>query len=233
MKITKCRNCKNSKLLKLFSLGSISFTGKFVKNKKLNITKAPLDLVMCKKCKLVQLRHSYNLKYLYGPDYGYRTGINQTMTQHVRKITETLVKKTKISYGEYVLDIASNDATLLKFYNKKYFTFGIDPLVNKYRKEYNNINFKVSSFFSKNKIVKKTKKKFKIITALSVFYDLDNPNKFLKDVESLLEDDGMLLIEFADILSMLRFNMFDAICHEHLTYYTFTVFEKILSILAD
>ncbi len=218
MKITKCRNCKNSKLLKLFSLGSISFTGKFVKNKKLNIKKAPLDLVMCKKCKLVQLRHSYNLKYLYGPDYGYRTGINQTMTQHVRKITETLVKKTKISYGEYVLDIASNDATLLKFYNKNYFTFGIDPLVNKYRKEYNNVNFKVSSFFSKNKIVKKTKKKFKIITALSVFYDLDDPNKFLKDVESLLEDDGVLLIEFADILSMLRFNMFDAICHEHLSY---------------
>jgi len=218
MKITKCRNCKNSKLLKLFSLGSISFTGKFVKNKKLNIKKAPLDLVMCKKCKLVQLRHSYDLKYLYGPDYGYRTGINQTMSQHVKKITETLVKKTKISYGEYVLDIASNDATLLKFYNKKYFTFGIDPLVNKYRKEYKNINFKVSSFFSKNKILKKTKKKFKIITALSVFYDLDNPNKFLKDAGSLLEDNGVLLIEFADILSMLKFNMFDAICHEHLSY---------------
>lgn len=218
MKITKCRNCKNSKLLKLFSLGSISFTGKFVKNKKLNIKKAPLDLVMCKKCKLVQLRHSYDLKYLYGPDYGYRTGINQTMSQHVKKITETLVKKTKISYGEYVLDIASNDATLLKFYNKKYFTFGIDPLVNKYRKEYKNINFKVSSFFSKNKILKKTKKKFKIITALSVFYDLDNPNKFLKDAGSLLEDNGILLIEFADILSMLKFNMFDAICHEHLSY---------------
>ena len=218
MKITKCRYCKNSKLLKLFSLGSISFTGKFVKNKKLNIKKAPLDLVMCKKCKLVQLRHSYDLKYLYGPDYGYRTGINQTMSQHVKKITETLVKKTKISYGEYVLDIASNDATLLKFYNKKYFTFGIDPLVNKYRKEYKNINFKVSSFFSKNKILKKTKKKFKIITALSVFYDLDNPNKFLKDAGSLLEDNGVLLIEFADILSMLKFNMFDAICHEHLSY---------------
>tara|TARA_B100000686_G_C16772036_1_gene965821 strand:- start:1329 stop:2552 length:1224 start_codon:yes stop_codon:yes gene_type:complete len=218
MKITKCRNCKESKLLKLFSLGKISFTGKFAKNKKINIGKTPLDLVMCKYCSLVQLKNNYNLKYLYGPDYGYRTGINRTMTEHVKKITKILVKKTKISKKECVLDIASNDGTLLKCYNRKYFTCGIDPLVNKYRKNYKGINFKISSFFSKDKIIKKIKKKFKIITALAVFYDLDNPNKFLKDAENLLDDNGVLLIEFADMLSMLKFNMFDAICHEHLTY---------------
>ena len=174
MKITKCRNCKESKLLKLFSLGKISFTGKFAKNKKINIGKTPLDLVMCKYCSLVQLKNNYNLKYLYGPDYGYRTGINRTMTEHVKKITKILVKKTKISKKECVLDIASNDGTLLKCYNRKYFTCGIDPLVNKYRKNYKGINFKISSFFSKDKIIKKIKKKFKIITALAVFYDLDN-----------------------------------------------------------
>lgn len=218
MEITKCRNCKESKLLKLFSFGKISFTGKFAKNKKLDIKKTSLDLIMCKNCRLVQLKHNYNLKYLYGPDYGYRTGINQTMSKHVKEITKILIKKTKISYKEYILDIASNDGTLLKCYNKKYSTFGIDPLVNKYKKNYKDIDFKISDFFSKEKILKKTEKKFKIITALAVFYDLDNPNKFLKDAENLLEDNGVLLIEFTDILSMLKFNMFDAICHEHLAY---------------
>ena len=73
---------------------------------------------MCKKCKLVQLKHNYNLKYLYGPDYGYRTGINRTMKEHMKKVASILEKKTDLNRGDYVLDIASNDGTLLKFYKK-------------------------------------------------------------------------------------------------------------------
>ena len=93
MKIKSCRNCKKSKFYDLFSLGKISFTGKFAKNKKINIKKTPLDLVMCRKCKLVQLNHNYDLNYLYGPDYGYRTGINRTMNVHVKNITKILEKR--------------------------------------------------------------------------------------------------------------------------------------------
>ncbi len=218
MKIKSCRNCKNTNLIDLFSLGKISFTGKFAKSKKINIKKTPLDLAMCKTCKLVQLKHNYDLKYLYGQDYGYRTGINKTMSEHVKNVTKVLKKKSNIKPGEYILDIASNDGTLLNFYEKKYYTFGIDPLVKKYEKNYKSINFKIPSFFSKDKITKVTSKKFKIITALAVFYDLENPNSFLNEVEKLLHEDGIILIEFADILSMIKFNMFDAICHEHLMY---------------
>ena len=90
-------------------------------------------------------------------------------------------------------------------------------MVKKYKKNYKFIDFKVSSFFSKKNIQKKTKNKFKII-ALAVFYDLENPNKFLFEVEKILHDDGIILIEFADIYSMIKYNMFDAICHEHLMY---------------
>ena len=93
MKIKNCRNCKSFNLINLFSLGKISFTGKFAKNKKINIKKTPLGLIMCKKCKLVQLKHNYNLKYLYGPDYGCRTGINRTMSEHVKKVASILEKK--------------------------------------------------------------------------------------------------------------------------------------------
>jgi len=219
MKINKCRNCKNSNLIKLFSLGNLSFTGKFPsRNKK--IKKAPLDLMMCSSCRLVQLAHSYNLKYLYGSDYGYRTGINVTMKRHVSKVTKLLSKMTNLKPTDAVLDIASNDGTLLKEYPKNIITFGIDPLVKKYMKNYSNINHKISDFFSLRKILKKTKKKFKVISALAVFYDLENPNKFLSEVESILDDDGIFLIEIAELLSMFKHNMFDAICHEHLTYYT-------------
>jgi len=221
MKIKKCRNCKKTKLINLFSLGKMSYTGKFPKQKSANIKKTNVSLVMCSNCSLVQLNRDYNLKYLYGPDYGYRTGINKTMTNHMKNIMNMLSNKTNLIKDDYVLDIASNDGTLLNFYNKNIIKFGIDPLVNKYIKFYKKIDHKVSDFFSAKSILKENiKKKFKIITALSVFYDAPNPNQFLSDVNKLLEKDGIFLIEHADLLSIIKLKMFDTICHEHLYYYS-------------
>ena len=219
MKIKKCRSCNKSKIKKLFSLGNLCFTGKFPAANQ-EIKKEPIDLVICNNCELVQLGHNFDLKYLYGPDYGYRTGINKTMLDHVRGVVKTLTKKTRLKKNELVLDIASNDGSLLNFYDKKIITFGIDPILNKYIEEYKNINYKISDFFSQKNITSKTKKKFKIITALSVFYDAINPNKFIKDAKSLLSKDGIFLLEFADLASIIENKMFDTICHEHLEYYS-------------
>ena len=101
MQINRCRICKSKDLVTLFSLGKLSFTGKFSSlNKK--IKKKPITLIMCKHCNLVQLAHNYDLKYLYGPDYGYRTGINKTMLSHVKKITELLAQKTSLKKNDMV-----------------------------------------------------------------------------------------------------------------------------------
>ena len=132
----------------------------------------------------------------------------------------TFKKKISIKKNDAVLDVASNDGTLLNFYNKNVVKFGIDPILNKYRDQYININYKISDFFSLKKISNIFNKKFKIITALSVFYDLKDPNKFLLELEKIITDDGIILIEFADLNSILKYNMFDAICHEHLAYYS-------------
>ncbi len=222
MRIKNCRNCNSKNLSTLFSLGKISFTGKFSKKGK-EIPKGELKLIMCNICKLVQLGNKFNLKYLYGPDYGYRSGINQTMKNHLKNIVTNISKKVKLKKNDLVLDIASNDATLLNFYPKNVISFGIDPLVKKYIKEYKKINYKISDFFSLNKIQKKTKKKFKIITALSVFYDLEKPNLFLSEVKKLLDNRGLFILEFADLASILKNKMFDTICHEHLEYYSSSV----------
>ncbi len=219
MQIKKCRNCNSNKLLYLFSLGNLCFTGKF-STPKHKIKKKPVTLVICKDCELVQLAHNYDLKYLYGPDYGYRTGINKTMTDHVKNITKILAKKTSLKKNDAVLDIASNDGTLLNFYKKNIIKFGVDPILNKYKKNYKKIKYTVSSFFSAEKVKNKTNKKFKIVTALSVFYDLVNPNKFLNDVKKLLLPEGVFLLEFADLASIIKYKMFDTICHEHLEYYS-------------
>ena len=109
---------------------------------------------------------------------------------------------------------------MLKFYNKDIKTFGIDPILEKYRDEYKKINFKIPDFFSARKIIKITKKKFKIISALSVFYDAADPAKFIKDVKKILSNEGVFLLEFADLASIIQNKMFDTICHEHLEYYS-------------
>ena len=161
MKIKNCRNCKNTELFDLFSLGKISFTGRFPNTIRQNVPKAYLNVLMCKKCKLVQLDRNFDLNYLYGKSYGYRTGINKTMTDHVKKIVRKCSALVKLKSKQYVLDIGSNDATLLNFYANDIIKVGVDPLVNKYKKFYKKINYKISNFF-KIKDIKKIKIKKKI-----------------------------------------------------------------------
>ncbi|MBD1161452.1 methyltransferase domain-containing protein [Pelagibacterales bacterium SAG-MED15] len=227
-KIEKCRNCKSKNLINLFSLGKLRFTGKFP-SKKQNVPFGEITLVMCNKCKLVQLNKNFSLKYLYNKDYGYRTGVNRTMTKHVHDVVKNLQKKVKIKKNDNVLDIASNDGTLLSFYNKKTISWGIDPILNKYKKNYNKIDYGVNDFFNLKSINRINKKvKFKIITALAVFYDLEDPNIFLNAINKLLDKNGIFYLEFQDLLKIIKNNMFDTICHEHLEYYSVTFINNIL-----
>ena len=226
--IKKCRSCNSKHLKPLFSLGKIRFTGKFPRYKE-KIPNGELKLVMCSNCKLVQLKHIFNMKYLYNKDYGYRTGINATMSNHVKNVVKKITRISKIKNGDHVLDIASNDATLLKNYSNKIITWGIDPILFKYQKEYKKINFKISNFFKFNLIQRKKKNvKFKIISALSVFYDLENPNIFLSGIKKILHSNGIFYLEFQDLMKILRLNMFDTICHEHLEYYSVTFINNLL-----
>jgi SAM-dependent methyltransferase len=221
MKIKNCRNCKNTELFDLFSLGKISFTGRFPNTIRQNVPKAYLNVLMCKKCKLVQLDRNFDLNYLYGKNYGYRTGINKTMTDHVKKIVRKCSALVKLKSKQYVLDIGSNDATLLNFYANDIIKVGVDPLVNKYKKFYKKINYKISNFFKIKDIENiKIKKKFKIISALSVFYDLRDPNKFIKEIKKILDDKGVFVLEHVDLYYIIKNNIFDTICHEHLIFYS-------------
>jgi len=229
MKIIICRNCKNNKYHNLFSLGKMSFTGKFSKNYLNDIPSAYLNLLMCKKCKLVQLDRNFNLKYLYGKDYGYRTGINKTMTDHVKKTVKKCSTLVNLKAKDQVLDIASNDATLLNFYPKKIITVGVDPLANKYKKYYYTIDYKISNFFQITDIKKlNLKKKFKIVSALSVFYDLRDPNKFIREVKEILDEKGIFVLEHADLYCIIKNIIFDTICHEHLSFYSSKVIMEII-----
>ena len=102
--IKKCRNCNNKSFINLFSLGKLKFTGKFPQHKE-KIPYGNLTLVMCKSCKLVQLNEIFNMKYLYNKDYGYRTGINNTMSNHVKHVVRKLSQNSKLKKNDNVLFI--------------------------------------------------------------------------------------------------------------------------------
>ena len=221
-KIHRCRLCYSNKLKPLIDFGSICLSSAFpyknLKYKKI----IPMIFGICKNCRSVQLLHNYDLKALYNNDYGYRSGINQSMIDHLTNITNDIKKIIKFKIGDYVLDIASNDATLLKSYKFSKINYvGIDPTINKYKKFYPK-NFKTkSTLFSKNKYLNlSNKQKAKVITSIAMFYDVQNPNEFVSDIKDILSKNGIWVMEMYYLPILLKYNAYDSICHEHITYFS-------------
>ena len=227
--IKKCRCCNNKNLKRFINFGKMHLSTEFPSVNKKQSNKIPMDVIICKSCKLIQLRHNYDLKKLYDENYGYKSGVNKTMNNHLKGITKDVEKIVKFEKNDLVLDIASNDGTLLRKYkNKNIIRFGIDPTIEKFKSEYPKNYLKYSGFFSKNVFEKKTKKKAKVITSIAVFYDLPNPNNFVKDISKILHDNGIWVIEQSYFPKLFFNNAYDSLCHEHLTYFTYYQLNLIL-----
>lgn len=225
-KINKCRLCGGTNLIEIMSLGHQTLTGVFPKSKDEFISKGPVTLVKCHgfgDCGLVQLRESYSLSEMYGSNYGYRSGLNASMVKHLRSKIENIVNKKILRKGDLVIDVGSNDATSLKAYPQgEYRLVGVDPSGKKFSSYYSDGIELIADFFSAEKVkacVGETKAR--VITSFSMFYDLEDPLSFAKEVEELLADDGIWVFEQSYLPAMLKANSFDTICQEHLEYYSF------------
>lgn len=233
-----CRFCGSNKLTKVINLGKQYLQGYFVEdnfNKKKNIfnTRFLTELVRCdpKKnknaCGLLQMSISIPPKLLYS-QYFYKSGINSSMKEHLKRITIEIKNIFKKKKKVYVLDIGCNDGTLLNFYPKTYIKFGIDPS-DSLSNGNKNFNF-IKDFFPSIRLEKFLKqRKLDVITSIAMFYDLEDPSSFVKNIYKLLETKGIWIFEMSYMPDMLRLNSYDTICHEHLEYYSFSVIEKILA----
>jgi len=227
--ITKCRISGSTNLVTVLSLGEQCLTGVFPKSVNDPITKGPLDLVWCPDSGLLQMKQSYSLEEMYGDNYGYRSGLNGSMVRHLRQKISTLERLVKPGQNDLVIDIGSNDATSLKAYAGKFQKVGIDPTGKKFIEYYTDDISLIPDFFSAavfNKV--HPGKKARIITSIAMFYDLESPMDFVKDIESVLAEDGVWHFEQSYMPSMLRTNSYDTICHEHLEFYSFKVVKNIL-----
>lgn len=218
--ITTCRACGSKKLIDVVDLGE-QYLSDFREDTS-KPPKYPLKVVLCEDCKLVQLRHTTPSHEMYHERYGFKSGVNNTIRADLENIVKhALMYKPK--NGRW-LDIASNDGTLLSYVPKGWHREGTDPIGKLCKEAEQHANRIVNDFYKGENY----KEDFDVITSISMFYDLDDPNKFVKEVTDHLAENGVWIIQQNYLLTTLMLNAVDNICHEHLEYYSLLALENLL-----
>ena len=230
-----CKNCKKKKLSRVFKLGTQPISSVFYNSKKKNLPEYSLDLFQCGRCQLVQFSSLPPLEDMYGLTYGYNTSLSPLMVNHMNKKFKFLKLNYKKLLKGQILDIGSNDGTFLNLLNKikGIKLYGMDPSSKKFLNNYKKNISVITNFFSKKKLleslsIKQAKEKFNIITSFAMFYDIEDPNSFCKDIYDLLNEEGIWVVEFSYLPLLFKNLTYDQICHEHVTYYSLSTFSKIL-----
>ena len=232
-RIKRCRLCKNKKLKKIYDFGN-HYVSNFVNKSSIKKgIKAPLNLVYCKNCELLQLEHSAPQEIMYKKFYWYKSGITKTMRDGLKELYYDIKKNCKIKPGDVILDIGANDGTFLKYFKKdKIITIGCEPANNLKSELKNNCHFMINDFWHSKHLKKIPFKyqKLKVVSAIGMFYDLEDPSKFIKHAADALDDDGIFVAQLMCSHSMFKTNDLGNICHEHLEYYSYKslkyLFEK-------
>lgn len=231
---TSCRSCGSAPLVLILSLGEL-YVSDFVDGAGSAAPKrVPLELMLCNEseggCGLVQLRHAVSNEALYR-NYWYRSGMNKTMTDELVGIARKAESLIPLSRGDFVIDIGANDGTLLRGFTTQGLNLvGFEPARNLARWNKNGTTKIFDDFFNFSAWEKEFgAEKAKAITAIAMFYDLEDPNIFVSDVVKCLDKDGIFIIQMSYLPLMLSQNAFDNICHEHVEYYSLLSLENLLA----
>jgi NDP-4-keto-2,6-dideoxyhexose 3-C-methyltransferase len=226
---TTCRVCDGA-LTPILSLG-VLYVSDFIDPTGPDGLKAPLELVLCCQCHLLQLRHTVPAEALYR-NYWYFSGTNQTMRVALNSIANTAEKLIHLKKEDAVLDIGCNDGTLLASYETSgIYKIGFDPAENLEVYSKKITDKLVTDFFHLAAWMRErelAERRPKIITSIAMFYDLEDPNSFVADIQKVIHPDGLWIVQMSYLPLMLRTNELGNICHEHLEYYSLHSFEYLL-----
>jgi len=236
--ITKCRICGSEDLTDVISFEEQYLSPTFVEtneDNKLSEIKVPLTVTLCDRskngngCGLVQLRETTNDDLLY-TDYFYRSATNSTMRKDLKNVVDEVLKKVDTKPGDTVVDIGANDCTMLSYFPSELDRVGVEPAKNILWEGIDPSLRIVNDFFSEKALSSTLNgKKVSIFTSCAMFYDLDDPNKFVAEVKSLLAPNGVWCIQLSYLVSMLKNMNFYDICHEHLEYYSLETLEGLMA----
>ena len=211
---TDCRVC-GANVKQVIDFGSIHIND-FPLDPESSPGKAPMVLDQCVECDLVQLRHTVNPKILYGEHYWYESGLNKKLTDNLIDIAEYVNEHT--DKDDIVLDIGANDGTLLSAVSNDRHRIGCEPAPNLIKKLKKNCDEVINDMWHHDMM---QGKKAKAITAIGMFYDMDNPNDFIHSVNESLSDDGIFIAQLMTLAPMLKMKDLGNVCHEHLEYYSY------------
>jgi hypothetical protein len=206
----------------LFTLGKLNVSDFLPLYDKEIKDKHELKLILEEDTGSVRLENPAPLDSMYGK-YWYRSGINKTMKDELKNVVESILKVQKLKENDIWLDIACNDGTMFDYIPNNIIKIGVDPADDSYKEESEKrADLIIQDYFSYDNYypTRYGKMKAKVITVIAMFYDLDNPDNFLKDVHSTLDDDGLLVMQMSYTPLMLKQLAFDNICHEHIYYYS-------------
>ncbi len=225
VKHTCCRLCGYEKLDPVFSLGDQYINDFVTKDNIGKGTKAPLTIVHCSNCDLAQLEDTAPQELLYSRQYWYKSGITDTMKAELKDIVDEVSEFVELKDGDIVLDIGANDGTMLEFFPEHVITIGCEPANNLVDELATRCNRVIHDFWSVESYNKSTSdlgsKKAKVVSAIGMFYDLDDPVKFVSDIEKVLADDGIFVAQLMTSAPMIEKNDLGNICHEHIEFYSY------------
>ncbi len=226
-----CRVCGTRDLTFLFSIGS-QYVSDFVKREKIySGFKCPIHLELCNSCKLVQLKHTAPQEILYSRHYWYRSGVTDTMKLALRDVTRAAERVGNLKDGDTVLDIGSNDGTLLRSYcTEGLVKIGVEPALNLVEDGSRGVDLFINDFWDYNTYNNATSYQPKVITAIGMFYDLEDPNKFISDVAKTLAPDGVFIAQLMCLKNMIGLRDVSNLAHEHLEFYSIRSLERLFGI---
>jgi len=221
-----CRSCGSGRLQSVLDLGNLYVSNFADVPDSGRWPRVPLDLLLCEECGLAQLRHTTPAEWLY-THYWYKSGISATMRAALADISRKAAHFAGLQTGDSVLDIGCNDGTLLRSYGYDGVRrVGFEPAENLACEAAAGTDRIVPDFFSARPV---SGEQFRVVTSIAMFYDLEDPSAFVADVASILMEEGVWVIEMHYLPAVLEYNAFDAICHEHLEYYSLSSLEPLLA----
>lgn len=213
----------------LFNLGEL-YVSDFLKPEELPRIDKIETKMMLDNNGIARLEKVAPLDKMYGR-YWYRSGTNLTMKNELENIVKSICSVSKLKENDLWIDIAANDGSLLSFVPKHLIRVGIDPADDTYKVESEKHSDLIIQDFFTADAFKKSKfgnLKAKVITSIAMFYDLEYPEKFINDINEVLDDNGIWVMQLSYTPLMLEQLAFDNICHEHIYYYSLFNLKRLL-----
>lgn len=222
--LSNCQICNSKNMHVILDLGHQPLCDSLLTKEMLNSSEKtyPLRMLWCEECSLAQLDYCVDGNEVYHPDYPYRTGITKELVEYQKTMSDSLIKKYDIKENDLVIDIGSNDGTLLSGFQKHGIkTIGIEPTNISQIANKNNIET-IQEFFTTDvaKKIKNTKSEASLILATNMFAHMATIGEVISGIELLLKPDGVFVFENHYLLDVIQGGQFDTIYHEHLRTYS-------------